>query len=365
MKKLILPILLTICVIAISCQQKEKQNSIPKMVNSDGSYETVPLEKDTLVLKLIQNSVRNVKKIENAKEVVNENLQKVKNLVVEACTTGDKPNIVLMHEFPLTGYLYGGRKDKVQMALQIPGEETSELCALAKQYDTYIIFGSYAIDPEWPDHILSLTTVIGRDGEILKKIWKPRNIKRFYSSFEITTTTVESVREKFIEKYGIEEELPVLRTEYGNIALSTVQLDPFIFSAFTMKGAEIILRTSTLFFESDIIYTAMANNVYSAMANIPADSPYGGNSMVVAPSGKVMARLDKTTEGVLEAKIPIAKFRENRKLPQYAIELTKDIFKQYQEEIPANHLDMPKEKLPQNGKEMKVLLDSLSTWLNQ
>ncbi len=155
----------------------------------------------------------------------------------------------------------------------------------------------------------------------------------------------------------------MLRTEYGNIAVSTVQLDPLVFTALAMKGAEIILRTSTLFFESDVICTAMQNNVYSAMANIPGDSKYGGNSMLVSPNGKVIARLDNTSEGVLEAKIPIAKFRENRKLPQFSVDLTKEIFQQYQEEIPNNHLDLPREKLPQTGKEMKVHLDSLSNWI--
>jgi predicted amidohydrolase len=131
-----------------------------------------------------------------------------------------------------------------------------------------------------------------------------------------------------------------------------------------MKGAEIILRTSTLFFENDVVYTAMANNVYSAMANIPSKSHYGGNSMVVAPSGKVIARLDKTTEGVLTSKIPIANFRKGRKLPQYSVELTQEIFSQYKEEVPTDHMDMPKEDLPQDGKEMKVLIDSISRWLN-
>ncbi|MBI9058457.1 MAG: hypothetical protein JEZ01_11905 [Labilibaculum sp.] len=365
MNKLLQLTLIAICLIAISCTNKPKEEIIHSMVKADGTYKTVPLVKDSVVLKIIQNSVKNVGKIDDAQDIVNENLAKVKGLIEEACTTGKKPNIILLHEFPLTGYLYGGRKDKVKMALQIPGPESDVLSALAKKYDTYLIFGSYAIDADWPDHILSLTTIIGRDGSILKKVWKPKNIKRFYSSFELTTTTVESVRTKFREKYGIEEEFPVLRTEYGNIAVSTVQLDPLVFTALAMKGAEIILRTSTLFFESDVICTAMQNNVYSAMANIPADSKYGGNSMLVSPNGKVISRLDNTSEGILEAIIPIAKFRENRKLPQFSVALTKEIFEQYQEEIPNNHLDLPTEKLPQTGKEMKVHLDSLSRWIQK
>lgn len=361
-------VLFIISAISIACENKSRtevlplEMKVPTMVNADGTYDTIPLEKEDLVLKIIQNSVKNVGSIVDADSIITDNLGKVKQLIEEVCTTGEKPNMVLLHEFPLTGYLYGTRDDKVQMALEIPGKESDELSALAKQYDTYIIFGSYAIDPEWPDHILSLTTIIARDGSILKKIWKPRNIKRFYSTFEITTTTVESVRERFIEKYGVEEELPVIKTEFGNIAVSTVQLDPLVFAAFAMKGAEIILRTSTLFFESDVICMAMSNNVFSAMSNIPGKSEYGGQSMVVSPDGKIMSQLDKENDGVLTAIIPIAKFRENRKLPQYSVELTKAIFNQYQEEIPNNHMDLPSSELPQNGKAMKALLDRLSVW---
>lgn len=370
--------LLGICLLASSCSievsNKDAKSSTrvdeaqkrhaPLMVHADGSYETVSLEKDELVLKLIQNDVKNAKSVEEAPKIFAENLEHVKNLIIESCTTGEKPDIVLLHEFPITGYLSGSRKDKVQMAMEIPGPESDAIAALAKQCDAYIIFGSYAVDAEWPDHILSLTTIIGRDGKIVKKVWKPRNIKRFYSTFEITTTTVESVRKKFLEKYGAEEEFPVIKTEFGNIAVSTAQLDPLVFAAFSMKGAEIILRTSTYFFEADVISTAMYHNVYSAMSNIPGDSKYGGNSMVVSPDGEVMGRLDNNSEGILTSKIPIAKFREGRKLPQYSIELTKSIFDQYKEEIPMDHMDIPAADLPQSGKEMKTFLDRLSRWLN-
>jgi len=36
------------------------------------------------------------------------------------------------------------------------------------------------------------------------------------------------------------QEFPVLQTEYGNIAVSTVQLDPFVYAAFAMRGVEIM-----------------------------------------------------------------------------------------------------------------------------
>ena len=125
-----------------------------------------------------------------------------------------------------------------------------------------------------------------------------------------------------------------------------------------------MLRTATLFFENDVTYTAMVNNVYSAMANIPYDSPYGGGSLIVSPEGEILSKHpDRLKEGIVSATIPIAQFRKNRKLPQYSVELTRSLFQQYQEEIPANHLDLPEEELPKDGKEMKKLLDDRSRWL--
>ena len=130
------------------------------------------------------------------------------------------------------------------------------------------MFGSYARDPEWPGHIISINAVIGRDGTVVKQFWKTRSVKRLNEGTEIPTTTIENVRDRYRARYGIEEEFPVLRTEFGNIAVSTVQLDPFVFAAFAMRGVEIMLRTATLFSKSDVVATAFFHNFYSAMSNI-------------------------------------------------------------------------------------------------
>ncbi len=91
----------------------------------------------------------------------------------------------------------------------------------------------------------------------------------------------------------------------------------------------------------------------------------GGNSMIVSPDGKILAREPSTTEdGIIEAVIPIAEFRKNRKIPNYALEMTQPVFNQYRQEIPINHLQMPPQDLPQSGEEMKALFDRVSRYLN-
>jgi len=341
------------------------EQQLPELVRPDGSYAVAELAKSAVVLKVVQSNAKAISSVSTAAATIAANLEHVLSLGQQACTEGDKPDILLFHEFPFSGYVYGDRQTKLDVALEIPGPETAAMGELAKSCDSYVIFGSYVKDAEWPGHVLSITTIINRAGEVVKTVWKPRNIKRFYSTFEITTTTVESVRSKFRAKYGVEEELPVVRTEFGNIAVSTAQLDPLVFAALAMQGAEIILRTSTLFFEHDVVYTAQVNNVYSAMANIPYDSQYGGGSMIVGPDGNILTKVQgNTKEGIATAKIPIAAFRANRRIPQFCTELTQTVLGQYVPEIPLDHLDLPPDQLPQDGKEMKSLLDSISRWLN-
>ena len=336
-----------------------------QLVQPNGSYAKAPLEKEVVTLAVIQSNAESIKDIAKAHEIKMGNVNHMIEMGKKACAMDKKPDIILYHEFPLSGYIYGERDDKWKMAIEIPGAETDALAEFAKSCDAYVIFGAYAKDKDWPKHILSINTIIDRNGEIRKKVWKPRNIKRFYPTFEISTTTVESVQKEFRARYGIDDEFPVVQTEFGNIAVSTAQLDPLVFAAFAMKGTEIMLRTSTLFFQHDIIYTAMINNFYTAMSNIPYDSPYGGQSIIVAPNGSIMGQVEsKTEEGIAVAEIPIAKFRKNRRLSQYSIAFTQSVFSQYLEEIPPDHLSLPPQNLPKDGKEMKILLDKKSRWLN-
>lgn len=341
-------------------------STAPQLVRPDGSYPVVPLEKDVVVIKVVQNSPVNLQKAASIQEGLATNLERMAFWIQKACSTGKKPDFILFNEFPLTGYSAGTRAEKLKFTIQVPGPETERIGELAKACDTYIVFGSYATDPDWPGHILSLNPVIGRDGKLKHRYWKSRNVLRF--SDEIPTTTVENVRDKFRAKYGIEEEFPVLRTEYGNIAVSTVQVDPFVFAAYAMRGVEIMLRTATLFSKFDVQAIAQYNSMYSAMSNItfppgsgvPAN--LGGGSLIVDPRGRILAEDPSNNDSVIEAEIPIAKFRKGRTIPRYPLEVVKPIFDQYVQEIPLNHLDLPADKLPQSMQDMKDLLDRNSRW---
>jgi predicted amidohydrolase len=342
---------------------------VPRLVGRDGTYPTRPLEKDTVVVKVIQHGVDNLQTAPSIEEGLRRNLERMVRLARQACSSGQKPDFLLYNEFPLTGYSEGTREEKLRFTIEIPGPETAALGEVARQCDTYIIFGSYARDAEWPGHILSLNAVIDRKGEVAARYWKTRNVKRLTPGNEIPTTTIEGVRERYRARYGIEQEFPVLQTEFGNIAVSTVQLDPFVFAAFAMRGVEIMFRTATLFSATDVRAVGQFNNFYSAMSNItfPPGSeaaPFGGGSLIVGPRGQVLAEDPSNNEGIIEAAIPIAEFRRNRRIPHYPLEVVAPVFDQYVQETPLDHMDLPADQLPVDGKAMAELIDRTSRWLN-
>lgn len=340
-----------------------------QLVRPDGTYPTRPLEKDVVVVKVIQHGVTNLQQAPTIEAGLKTNLDTMVRLARQACSTGKKPDFLLYNEFPLTGYSEGTREEKLKFTIRIPGPETEALGAIARECDTYVIFGSYARDDEWPGHILSLNAVIDRKGLVVARYWKTRNVKRLTPGTEIPTTTIEGVRDRYRARYGIEAEFPVLQTEYGNIAVSTVQLDPFVFAAFAMRGVEIMFRTATLFSPTDVKAIAQFNNFYSAMSNItfppgsPA-APMGGQSLIVGPRGQVLAEDPTNNEAIIEAEIPIASFRKNRRIPHYPLEVVDAVFSQYVQETPLNHLDLPPAELPATGKDMLGLIDGTSRWLN-
>jgi hypothetical protein len=125
------------------------------LVNPDGSYDTVPLEKENVVVKIVEAGAKNIQEFDDPGAAFQANLDKMIEYANKACSTGKKPDFILYNEFPLTGYSFGDRAEKLKYTITIPGPETEALGKVAKKCVTYIIFGSYASDADWPNHILS------------------------------------------------------------------------------------------------------------------------------------------------------------------------------------------------------------------
>jgi hypothetical protein len=86
--------------------------------------------------------------------------------------------------------------------------------------------------------------------------------------------------------------------------------------------------------------------------------------LIVAPGGKILAQEVGDQEAIIEADINIAELRKDRRVPRYPLDVVKPVFDQFQQEMPLNHLDVPRDQLPQTRQDMKKLMDQKSKWLN-
>ncbi len=336
-------------------------------VQQDGRYATVPLAKDNIRLGVMQTRVRPVDPA-NPEKGRRENLDHMLKLITNAQEWNPPSDILLFHEFPITGFSYDwNRKDILRLSIDLPGPETEELGKAAKKYNCYIVFGSYAREQDWPGHVLSITTIIGPDGQIVDKHWKVRNIMGVFrigqSPIELMTSTIYNCLDRYIEMYGADAVIPVTRTPFGNICTGAMQREPELFRAMAMKGGELFLRTATgSFVPADMqmnsvyhrVYTAVCNNAVSPGNQFFEEPGGAGGSAIYDPNGTAIAMARNEFEQLVAAKIPIKSFRAGHKLPDFAWDLYAPVYSQYVRKYPPNKFA---DKLPADLREA-------GEWLN-
>ena len=341
-------------------------------LSQTGSYERVALTKPVIRLSVVQSRVRGVV-LDRLKQTRQDNLNHMLQLIDAANNWGGPKDLLLFHEFPITGYSNKwNREDVLKLAIEIPGEETEAIGKKAKEHGCYVVFGSYAKDAAWRNHVLSITTIIGPDGTVVDKHWKARNIKGVFGpGFELFTTTIYDVLDRYVDMYGWDAVIPVTRTPIGNIATSSVQREPELFRAMAIKGAEIILRTASGGFNSlDVRATSLYNGVYTAIVNNavspnnPGFLPDGnsGGSAIYDPDGELIEEANSVHESSVTATIPIAEFRANNSQPLVHMELYRPIFERYTNRYPPNLFS---EYQPQDTADAARYLSDKSVWQNE
>lgn len=336
-------------------------------VQQDGRYATVPLAKDNIRLGVMQTRVRPVDPA-NPEKGRRENLDHMLKLITNAQEWNPPSDILLFHEFPITGFSYDWtRKDILRLSIDLPGPETEELGKAAKKYNCYIVFGSYAREKDWPGHVLSITTIIGPDGQIVDKHWKVRNIMGVFrigqSSIELMTSTIYNCLDRYIEMYGADAVIPVTRTPLGNICTGAMQREPELFRAMAIKGGELFLRTATgSFVPADMqmnsvyhrVYTAVCNNAVSPGNQFFEEPGGAGGSAIYDPNGTAIAMARNEFEQLVAANIPIKSFRAGHKLPDFAWDLYAPVYSQYVRKYPPNKF----------AKKLPADLREAGEWLN-
>jgi predicted amidohydrolase len=316
----------------------EEENQ--SMVREDGTYPVVDLRRDMIFATAVQTRVMGVDG-ENPAPSIRRNLDYFLECIDIAQSGGPPSDLLVFHEFPITGFAEWTREQHYNLALQLDGPELAEVAAKAKQYRCYIVFGGYFKDPEnWPGHILHQMILMGPNG-LVANHWKQRNLRGMWPT-EQYTTTIYDVYDRFVEMYGVEAVIPVAQTDIGNIAMSAVQFEPELFRCMAMQGAEIICRVATGGFEyHDFRLTSYHNSLYTIATNNAVgngehttgffdDANYGapGNSAIFGPRGVELENCGPFETKRL-AMIPIAQFRTRHRIPDVHMDLYRPVLKQY------------------------------------
>lgn len=342
----------------------------PVSVPANGrAYPRIPLRKDVVTVSAVQLRIRAVDG-KNPAPGIRANQAHMLEVIDKVQFYGGTKDLVCFHEFPLQGWNPWDRKELERLAIEIPGPETEAIAAKAKQYGCYIQFGAYARDKDWPGHVLSLTSVIGPDGRLVARDWKARNIVGVFPGFELVTTTVYNVYDRYVEMYGADAVVPVHQTDIGNLATSSTQLEPEVFRVMALKGAEILLRTASGGFSPEDIQMGSAyNRVYSVICNnaVSPDNPHflddaggrSGGTAIYGPRGEVVAKAGSKFEQSVEARIPMATFRAGRRIPDVHMALYLDAFAAYRPRFAPGLFSAYQ---PTDLKDAKRYLDGKDQW---
>lgn len=312
-------------------------------LRTDGTYDTVELAKPSWTIGLMQTPVHTFE-VSQVKSGMQRNLKYIANAIDKACYYAT-PDLLFFHEFPLTGWRKWNRAEAQKMCIEIPGPETEVIAAKAREHNVWIVFGAYVRDPDWPGHVLSITTIMDNKGQIVDKHWKARNVKGLFPGFELFTTTIHDALDQYIEMYGRDAVIPVTRTPLGNIATSSTQREPEIFRAMAIKGAEVILRTATGGFEPvDMQATSLYNGTYTAVVNNSIspdngpffDDPGSGGTALYGPDGKLLSEATSKHEQIVLSRVDIGALRARKRQPSIHTSLYKDVYEKYQERYAPN-----------------------------
>jgi predicted amidohydrolase len=342
-------------------------------VAKKGVYPTVPLRSESINVTAIQSRV-NAVDVRNLKRTMKTNLDHVIELIDMAQGSaaawggerlwGAKQDFIALHEFPFQGFQPWTRTELNKVAISLPGPETERIGERARNYGCYIAFGCYARVKDWPRHVVNMSVIMGPDGSIVSQQWKARNILGLFGEGALIGTTVYDVLDRYVEMYGWDAVLPVARTDIGNISMTAVGGEAFLYQSLVLKGAEILILTVSGGSNADSAkMVARAGRVYVlGIGNSVTPNNIGfaeaagaedGGTAIFDPRGTVLADAANHHEDTVQARIPIGDFRKTRRFPEMPMALFMPVFQAYEPLFQPNAF---LEELPETYKEAGALV---------
>lgn len=315
-----------------------------------GQYASVALKQDFINVAAVQSQLHSID-LRNRNTTLKRNMERVLRLIDLAQNSpeewngerrwGSKVDLICMHEFPIQGWQPWNRRELQQVAFELPGPESEAIGERAKRFGCYIAYGCYVREKDWPDHIINMSVLIGPDGKIVSKQWKARNILGLFGDQALIGTTIYDVLDRYVEMYGWDATLPVARTDIGNIAITAVGIEPMLYTALALKGAEILVLSVTGGSNNQsAIQTARTNRIYTvgvgnavSPGNIGFPESSGTRdegTVIVDPRGTTLAATANHHEDIVTARVPMADFRNTRRMPEIPMALLLPVFREYE-----------------------------------
>ncbi|MCU0759818.1 MAG: hypothetical protein MUF07_11580 [Steroidobacteraceae bacterium] len=330
----------------------------PKVsVHAKGKYEQVPLRKDVLRVTAVQSNMRSVRDTKNPAKEMKANVEHMLELVDAANGFPGPQDLVCFHEQPIMGWQPWTLEEALRVAIEIPGPETEALGRKAKQHGCYITFGTYARDKDWPGHLLLNGVLIAPDGTVAANHWKTNNSRGFKPGWDIFTTSIYDVLDRYREMYGEDAVLPIARTDIGNISCSITPGQPDVMRAHAMKGLEIRLSSSSGGYNlEDAAMISLHNRLWTVVCNqsLSPEQPGfpefsgSGDTAIFGPNGRIVARARSFNEEFVSTVIPIGEFRRTRSIPDVPIEMLMPVYSKY---VPRNGPNSQLDYVPKTSEE--------------
>ncbi len=341
----------------------------PKVsVHDKGKYEMVPLRRDALRVTAVQSIVRAVRDTKNPARELKANVDHMLDLVDAANGFPGPQDLICFHEQPIMGWNPWTLEEALRVAIEIPGPETEALGKKAKQYGCYLSFGTYAKDKDWPGHLLLNGILIGPDGKVVANHWKTNNSRGFKPGWDIFTTSIYDVLDRYREMYGEDAVLPIARTDIGNISCSITPGQPDVMRAHAMKGLELRLSSSSGgYFIEDAQMISLYNRIWAVVCNnsISPEQPGfpefsgAGDTAIFGPNGRVVARARSFNEEFVTTVIPMAEFRRTRVIADVPIEMLMPVYSKF---VPRNGPNAQASYVPKTSEEAAKHFISKRNW---
>ncbi len=337
-------------------------------VHDKGKYQMVPLRRDALRVTAVQSIIRAVRDTKNPARELKANVDHMIDLVDAANGFPGPQDLICFHEQPIMGWNPWTLEEALRVAIEVPGPETEALGQKARQYGCYISFGTYAKDKDWPGHLLLNGILIGPDGKVVANHWKTNNSRGFKPGWDIFTTSIYDVLDRYREMYGEDAVLPIARTDIGNISCSITPGQPDVMRAHAMKGMEIRLSSSSGGYSlEDTQMISLYNRIWTVVCNnsISPEQPGfpefsgSGDTAIFGANGRIAARARSFNEEFVTTVIPMAEFRRTRSIADVPIEMLMPVYSKF---VPRNGPNAQASYVPKTSEEASKHFNSKRNW---